>query len=93
MDSSKNSWNVQIVRNFETIIPHSAILSSRYYLADEMLDSCYRVVDNHPGARPSHYHSDTLFHIRSIAMHRTFLAGRLVLAITASLKSAMGIIQ
>ena len=83
--------SVRIVKRRHS--PRSAILSSRYYLADEMLDSCYRVVDNHPGARPSHYHSDTLFHLRSIAMHRTFLAGRLVLAITASLKSAMGIIQ
>ena len=62
-------------------------------LTHQMFDSCNWMIDNHSGPRPSHHHSDTLFHFRSIAMHRTFLAGGLLLAKTASVKSAMGIVQ
>ena len=62
-------------------------------LTHQMFDSCNWMVDNHSWPRPSHHHSDTLFHFRSIAMHRTFLACGLALAKTASVKSAVGIVQ
>ena len=62
-------------------------------LTHQMFDGCNWMVDNHSWPRPSHYHSDTLFHFRSIAMHRTFLAGVLLLAKTASVESAVGIVQ
>ena len=42
-------------------------------LTHQMFDSCDRMVDNHSWPWPSHYHSDTLFHLRTIAMHRTFI--------------------
>ena len=62
-------------------------------LTHQMFDSCDRMVDNHSWPWPSHYHSDTLFHLWSIAMHRTFLAGWLILTISASVKSSEGIVQ
>ena len=62
-------------------------------LTHQMFDGCNWMVDNHSWPRPSHYHSDTLFHLWSIAMHRTFLAGGLLLAKTASVESAVGIVQ
>ena len=62
-------------------------------LTHQMFDGCNWMVDNHSWPRPSHYHSDTLFHLWSIAMHRTFLAGVLLLAKTASVESAVGIVQ
>ena len=62
-------------------------------LTHQMFDSCNWMVDNHSWSRPSHYNSDTLFHLWPIAMHRAFLACGLMLAITASVESAVGIIQ
>ena len=62
-------------------------------LTHQMFDSCDRMVDNHSWPWPSHYHSDTLFHLRTIAMHRTFLASGLLLAKTASVESSVGIVQ
>lgn len=62
-------------------------------LTHQMFDSCNWMVDNHSWPRPSHHHPDTLFHLRTIAMHRTFLAGGLLLAKTASVESAVGIVQ
>ena len=62
-------------------------------LTHQMFDGCNWMVDNHSWPRPSHYYPDTLFHLRTIAMHRTFLAGGLLLAKTASVESAVGIVQ
>lgn len=62
-------------------------------LTHQMFDSCNWMVDNHSWSRPSHYNSDTLFHLWPIAMHRAFLACGLMLAITASVEPAVGIIQ
>ena len=62
-------------------------------LTHQMFDGCNWMVDNHSWPRPSHYYPDTLLHLWSIAMHRTFLAGGFLLAKTASVKSAMGIVQ
>ena len=62
-------------------------------LTHQMFDSCNWMVDNHSWPRPSHYYPDTLFHLRTIAMHRTFLACGLLLAKTASVESAVGIVQ
>ena len=61
-------------------------------LTHQMFDGCNWMVDNHSWSRPSHYNSDTLFHLWSIAMHRTFLASRLLFAKTASVESAVGIV-
>lgn len=62
-------------------------------LTHQMFDGCNWMVDNHSWSRPSHYYPDTLFHLWSIAMHRTFLACGFVLAKTASVESAVGIVQ
>ena len=62
-------------------------------LTHQMFDSCNWMVDNHSWSRPSHYNSDTLFHLWPIAMHRAFLACGLLLAKTASVESALGIVQ
>ena len=44
-------------------------------------------------ARPTHDSPDTFLHLRSIAMRGAFLAGRLMLTVTAPVKTTMGIIQ
>ena len=51
------------------------------------------VVEYHPWARPTHDLPNSFLHLRSIAMCRAFLASRLTLTITASVKAAVSIIQ
>ena len=63
------------------------------YLTKQMSGGCKGMVYNHSWSGPSHHHSNPLFHLRPIAMYRTLLAGGLMLAITASVEPAVGIIQ
>ena len=58
-----------------------------------MSNGCKWMINYHPWSRPTHDRPDSFLHLRSIAMCGAFLAGRLILAVTASVKSAVGIIQ
>ena len=61
--------------------------------SDQMFDGSNRVIDNHSWSRPSHHHSDSFFHLWFIAMHGALFACGLLLAKTASVKSAEGIVK
>ena len=58
-----------------------------------MSDGCKWMIQYHPGPRPTHDGLDSILHLRPIAMCGAFLAGRLLLTITASVKSAAAINQ
>lgn len=58
-----------------------------------MSDGGKGMMENHSGARPTHDLPDSFLHLRPIAMDGAFLAGRLVLTVTAPVKSSVGIIQ
>ena len=51
------------------------------------------MIEHHPWARPTHDHSDAFLHLWPIAVGGAFLAGGLILTITASVKAAVGIVQ
>ena len=91
--TSHNMRYFQVCLAIRNIISIFAADFATCLLTHQMFDGCNWMVDNHSWPRPSHHHPDTLFHFWSIAMHRTFLAGGLLLAKTASVKSAMGIVQ
>ena len=50
-----------------------------------------RVMNNHPWSGESHYLSDLISHIFTIAMCGAFLAGGLLLSILTSRKSLVGV--
>ena len=58
-----------------------------------MSDGSQWMMEYHPRSRPAHAGPYLFLHLRSIAMDGAFLAGRLVITETASVKSAVGIIQ
>ena len=58
-----------------------------------MSDGRKGIIEYHPGACPTHYSPDTLFHLWPIAVDGAFLACRLLSAVTASVKSAAGIVR
>ena len=58
-----------------------------------MSDGGKWMIEHHPRSRPSHDHPDSFLHLRPIAMDWAFLAGRFVITITTSVKSAVGILQ
>ena len=58
----------------------------------QMPDGSKGIIEYHPGACPTHYSPDTLFHLWPIAVDGAFLACRLLSAVTASVKSAVGIV-
>lgn len=58
-----------------------------------MTEGSKRMMKDHPWPGPSHDLPDSLFHLRPVAMDGTFLASGLILAETASVQAAMGIVQ
>ena len=58
-----------------------------------MTEGSKRMMEDHPWPGPSHDLPDSLFHLRPVAMDGTFLASGLILAETASVQTAMGIVQ
>ena len=58
-----------------------------------MPDSRKWMIEYHPWSRPQHDLPDFFLHLRSIAMSRASLAGGFFFAVTAAVKSAVGIIQ
>ena len=58
---------------------------------EQMSDCLYRMVENHPWSGESHYLSDLISHIFTIAMCGAFLAGGLLLSILTSRKSLVGV--
>ena len=58
-----------------------------------MPDGCKWMKKYHPWPRPSHDFPDSFLHLRPIAMCRALLAGRLIITVTAAVKSALCIIQ
>ena len=58
-----------------------------------MSDGCKWMIEYHPWSRPTHDHLDSILHLWSIAMSGAFLAGWLILTVTASVKPTMGILQ
>ena len=63
------------------------------FFTKQMPDWSEWMIYYHPWPRPTHDLPDFLLHIWSIAMCGAFLAGRLILTVTASVKPSMGIIQ
>ena len=62
-------------------------------LPKQMPDGSYRMIEYHSRPRPSHDHSYLFLHLRSVAVYGALLAGRLMLPVTASVQSAVGIVQ
>ena len=59
----------------------------------QMLYSLYRMINHHPGTRPSHHRPHLLTHVRLITMNRAFLAGRLLIPELAHIQTGLGITQ
>ena len=58
-----------------------------------MPDGCKGMIEYHPRSCPSHDHPYSFLHFRTVAMCGAFLAGGLILTVTASVQSVVGIIQ
>ena len=62
-------------------------------LPKQMPDGSYRMIEYHSRSRPSHDPSYLFLHLRSVAVYGALLAGWLMLPVTASVQSAVGIVQ
>ena len=58
-----------------------------------MLYSLYRMINHHPGTRPSHHRPHLLTHVRLITMDRAFLACWFLISELASIQMRLGITQ
>ena len=88
----ESSFLTYSVISFYSSAQLALVIQSRSRI-EQMSDGCKWMIEYHPWPWPSHDLPDSFLHLRPIAMDGTFLASGFFIAVTAAVKSAVGIIQ
>ena len=81
-------WNIQLLPKSMMVL----VLATDNFTQQVPYGGSW-MIENHPRSRPSHDYPDSFLHLSPITMNWAFLAGGLILAVTAFVKTAVGITQ